>query len=159
MLWQARVSENKVRGGASSSPVSTTGKVDHVGQVTGSVIFPTSDLFFVELTILPCAQVPGVVAWVSAKDIPGENKVKGGASDSPVFADSKVEHVGQVIGLVIAHTPRAATQGAEKVAIHYGHPKVRDSYLHARCDATGACVSSLHSVWWPSQRTWHACCE
>jgi hypothetical protein len=158
MLWQARVSEIKVRGGASSSPVSTNGKVDHVGQVIGSVIFPTSEIFLVKLTILPCTQVPGVVAWVSAKDVPGENKVKGGASDSPVFADSKVEHVGQVIGLVIAHTPRAATQGAEKVAIHYGHPKVRTSYLHARSDCTGACVSPLHGIWWPSQRTWRACC-
>ncbi len=85
-----------------------------------------------------CAQVPGVVAWVSAKDVPGENKVKGGASDSPVFADGKVEHVGQVIGLVIAHTPRAATEGAEKVAMHYGHPKVRNSYLHARCNGSSA---------------------
>ena len=41
------------------------------------------------------SQVPGVVDWVSAKDVPGENKVKGGASDSPVFAEAKVEHVGQ----------------------------------------------------------------
>ena len=94
-----------------------------------------------------------MVAWVSAKDVPGENKVKGGASDSPVFADSKVEHVGQVIGLVIAHTPRAATEGAEKVAIHYGHPKVR-----ARSVGTGACASPMHNIWWPSQMTWRACC-
>ena len=62
---------------------------------------------------------------MSAKDVPGENKVKGGASDSPVFADGKVEHVGQVIGLILADTPRAAMDGASKVAIQYGHPKVR----------------------------------
>jgi len=74
------------------------------------------------------AQVPGVVDWVSAKDVPGENKVKGGASDSPVFADDKVEHVGQVIGLILADTPRAAMEGASKVAIQYGHPKVRFSF-------------------------------
>lgn len=65
-----------------------------------------------------------MVAWVSAEDVPGENKVKGGASDSPVFADGKVEHVGQVIGLVIADTPRCAQEGAAKVSIQYGHPKV-----------------------------------
>ena len=62
---------------------------------------------------------------MSAKDVPGENKVKGGASDSPVFADGKVEHVGQVIGLILADTPRAAMEGASKIAIQYGHPKVR----------------------------------
>ena len=68
--------------------------------------------------------MPGVVEWVSAADVPGENKVKGGASDSPVFAEGKVEHVGQVIGLVIADSPRAAQEGAAKVAVRYGHPKV-----------------------------------
>lgn len=31
-------------------------------------------------------QAPGVVAFISAKDVPGENKVKGGASDAPLFA-------------------------------------------------------------------------
>ena len=50
-------------------------------------------------------------------------KVKGGASDSPVFAEGKVEHVGQVIGLVIADSPRAAQEGAAKVAIRYGPPQ------------------------------------
>lgn len=50
--------------------------------------------------------------------------MKGGASDSPVFAESKVEHVGQVIGLVVADSPRAAQEGAAKVAVRYGHPKV-----------------------------------
>ena len=65
-----------------------------------------------------------MVEWVRAKDVPGENKVKGGASDSPVFAEQRVEHVGQVIGLVIAESPRAAEEGAAKVAVRYGHPKV-----------------------------------
>ena len=69
----------------------------------------------------------GVAAWVSAQDVPGENKVKGGASDSPVFADGKVEHMGQVIGLVIADTPRHAQDAAAKVSIQYGHPKAGNS--------------------------------
>ena len=74
----------------------------------------------------------GVAAWVSAKDVPGENKVKGGASDSPVFAAGRVEHMGQVIGLVIADTPRHAQDAAAKVNIQYGHPKA--SCLHTvRC--------------------------
>ena len=72
--------------------------------------------------------MPGVAAWISAKDVPGENKVKGGASDSPVFADGKVEHVGQVIGLVIADTPRRAQDAAAKVSIQYGHPKASLSH-------------------------------
>ena len=83
------------------------------------------------------AQMPGVAAWVSATDVPGENKVKGGASDSPVFADGKVEHMGQVIGLVIADTPRHAEDAAAKVSIQYGHPKASRPHM-ARCH--GVCL-------------------
>ena len=80
--------------------------------------------------------MPGVVAWVGATDVHGENKVKGGASDSPIFADSKVEHMGQVIGLVIADSPRHAQDAAARVSIQYGHPKA--SLLHTvGCHAAG----------------------
>ncbi len=38
------------------------------------------------------AQAPGVVAFISAKDVPGDNKVKGGASDAPLFAGKLLPH-------------------------------------------------------------------
>jgi len=70
-------------------------------------------------------QAPGVVAFISAKDIPGENKVKGGASDAPLFAEERVEFVGQHIGVVVAESPRQAQTAAALVSVRYGHPKVR----------------------------------
>ncbi|BDA47143.1 Xanthine dehydrogenase/oxidase [Coccomyxa sp. Obi] len=68
-------------------------------------------------------EAPGVVAFISAKDVPGENKVKGGASDAPLFAEDKVEYVGQHIGIVVAETPKQAQAAAALVAVRYGHPK------------------------------------
>ena len=97
--------------------------------------------------------MPGVAAWVSAKDVPGENKVKGGASDSPIFADDKVEHMGQVIGLIIADTPRRAQDAAAKVSIQYGHPKASLSHTigcHGRCLISPAGVSAMS---WHFHRT------
>ena len=69
-------------------------------------------------------QAPGVVAFISAKDVPGENRVKGGASDAPLFAEDRVEYVGQHIGIVVAETPQQAQNAAALVAVRYGHPKV-----------------------------------
>jgi hypothetical protein len=69
-------------------------------------------------------QAPGVVAFISAKDVPGENRVKGGASDAPLFAEDRVEYVGQHIGIVVAETPQQAQKAAALVAVRYGHPKV-----------------------------------
>jgi xanthine dehydrogenase molybdopterin-binding subunit B len=77
---------------------------------------------------LSSLQAPGIVAFISAKDIPGENKVKGGASDAPLFADEKVEYVGQHIGVVVAESPKQAQAAAALVAVRYGHPKVGKAY-------------------------------
>lgn len=65
-----------------------------------------------------------MVAFISAKDVPGENRVKGGASDAPLFAEDRVEYVGQHIGIVVAETPQQAQNAAALVAVRYGHPKV-----------------------------------
>lgn len=64
------------------------------------------------------------MAFICAKDIPGENKVKGGASDAPLFADGKVEYVGEHIGILLAKSPRQAQKAAALVSVRYGHPKV-----------------------------------
>lgn len=69
-------------------------------------------------------QEPGVVAFLSAEDIPGENKVKVGASDAPLFADGKVEYVGQHLGIILARSPKQAQDAAALVEVTYSHPKV-----------------------------------
>jgi xanthine dehydrogenase large subunit len=59
--------------------------------------------------------MPGVRGVVLAGDIPGDPVLATFVHDEPVFARDKVEHVGQVIGLVVADTVMQARRAARKV--------------------------------------------
>jgi len=47
---------------------------------------------------------PGVVAVLTAADIPGKNDVSAIAGDDPVFVSGRVEFYGQVVFAVVART-------------------------------------------------------
>ncbi len=59
--------------------------------------------------------LPGVKAVILAADIPGDGLLGNFAHDEPVFAFDTVQHVGQVIGLVIADSVMQARRAARKV--------------------------------------------
>ncbi|NBS48410.1 MAG: xanthine dehydrogenase molybdopterin binding subunit, partial [Betaproteobacteria bacterium] len=59
--------------------------------------------------------MPGVRAVVLAEDIPGDPVLAAFAHDEPVFARGTVQHVGQVIGLVVADTITQARHAARAV--------------------------------------------
>lgn len=59
--------------------------------------------------------MPGVRGIVLAADIPGDPILAAFAHDEPIFARNTVEHVGQVIGLVVADSVMAARRAARKV--------------------------------------------
>ncbi len=59
--------------------------------------------------------MPGVVDVVLAADIPGDAILAAFAHDEPVFAFDIVEHVGQVIGLVVAESVMQARRAARQV--------------------------------------------
>jgi xanthine dehydrogenase large subunit len=61
--------------------------------------------------------MPGVVGVVLSKDIVGDPMLAAFAGDEPVFAIDTVQHVGQVIGLVVARTVMQARRAARKVAL------------------------------------------
>lgn len=63
--------------------------------------------------------VPGVVAFISAKDIPGSNKTGPVVSDETVFADEKVTCVGHIVGAIVADTQAHAQRAAKAVKISY----------------------------------------
>ncbi|MDD9910794.1 MAG: xanthine dehydrogenase molybdopterin binding subunit [Ahrensia sp.] len=59
----------------------------------------------------------GVVDVLLASDIPGKNEVAPIFADEPFLAEGKVEHVGQIVGLVVADTLAHALQAARKVVV------------------------------------------
>ncbi|HWP12029.1 MAG TPA: molybdopterin cofactor-binding domain-containing protein, partial [Ramlibacter sp.] len=61
--------------------------------------------------------MPGVRGVVLAADIPGDPVLATFVHDEPVFARDKVEHIGQVVGLVVAETVMQARRAARKVQL------------------------------------------
>ena len=61
--------------------------------------------------------MPGVRGVVLAQDIPGDQVLATFVHDEPVFATDKVEHIGQVIGLVVADTVMQARRAARQVRL------------------------------------------
>jgi xanthine dehydrogenase large subunit len=63
---------------------------------------------------------PGVVDVLTARDVPGENDISpSNMHDDPVFADGKVEFLGQPIFCVIAETRDEARRAARLAKIEY----------------------------------------
>ncbi|HSV34331.1 MAG TPA: xanthine dehydrogenase molybdopterin binding subunit [Ramlibacter sp.] len=61
--------------------------------------------------------MPGVRGVILARDIPGDPLLATFAHDEPIFATTKVEHIGQVIGIVVAETVMQARRAARKVKL------------------------------------------
>ncbi|KAE9552511.1 hypothetical protein FO519_004291, partial [Halicephalobus sp. NKZ332] len=69
-------------------------------------------------------KLPGVVDFISVKDIPGtnipgEHPGNDGPDDAEVFAEKKVLYVGHIVGGVVAETPLIARKAAKLVKIEY----------------------------------------
>jgi xanthine dehydrogenase large subunit len=62
--------------------------------------------------------MPGVVDMIFAADIPGHKQLASFMGDEPIFAADKVQHVGQVVGLVLAESVMQARHAARKVVLH-----------------------------------------
>ncbi|WP_029523814.1 xanthine dehydrogenase molybdopterin binding subunit [Polaromonas glacialis] len=59
--------------------------------------------------------MPGVRDVILARDIPGDPVLGNFAHDEPVFAQDSVQHIGQVIGVVVADTVMQARRAARQV--------------------------------------------
>lgn len=63
--------------------------------------------------------VPGVKYIFTYKDIPGQNQVGGIIQDEELFAENKVEFVGQPIALIVAENFLIAKKASKKIKIEY----------------------------------------
>ena len=61
--------------------------------------------------------MPGVRDVVLARDIPGHTMLASFIGDEPIFAIDRVEHIGQVVGVVVADTVMQARRAARKVRL------------------------------------------
>src|SRR5437764_8599538 len=66
---------------------------------------------------------PGVVALITAKDIPGKNDYGPVVADDPIFATTLVQYHGQSLFAVAARSHMAARRAARLAAVDYEDPK------------------------------------
>jgi CO/xanthine dehydrogenase Mo-binding subunit len=64
-------------------------------------------------------QMPGVMAVLTAQDIPGINEAYALLPDRPLLASSKVRCQGEAIAVVAASDSQTAEQAADKVSVEY----------------------------------------
>ncbi len=62
--------------------------------------------------------MPGVRDVILARDVPGDRMLAAFAGDEPIFAIDTVQHVGQVVGIVVADSVMQARHAARKVKLH-----------------------------------------
>jgi CO/xanthine dehydrogenase Mo-binding subunit len=64
-------------------------------------------------------QIPGVVAILTHKDVPGENRIGLIRKDQPVLADTKICHSGDPVALVLAGNRAALKQALSAITFDY----------------------------------------
>jgi len=73
----------------------------------------------VDIDISRVSTVSGVVGVVTARDVPGENRVGLVKDDQPLFASDRVRYEADCIALVVAETPYLARRAAELVKVTF----------------------------------------
>ncbi|KAG5177145.1 putative xanthine dehydrogenase [Tribonema minus] len=64
-------------------------------------------------------EIPGVVDYICAKHVTGDNNIGPVVKDEECFATDEVHCVGQVIGIVLAETEALAQEAAKMVKVEY----------------------------------------
>jgi len=72
-----------------------------------------------EVDISQALKYPGVVAVLTAKDIPGGNGVGILIKDEPVLVNDKIRRIGDAIALVAAETEAAATAALKEIKVKW----------------------------------------
>ncbi len=67
----------------------------------------------------PALALPGVLAVITHKDIPGRNIVPIVFDDQPLLAETETRYVGEPVAVVVAEDPRLAARAASLVKVAY----------------------------------------
>ncbi|QDC10700.1 xanthine dehydrogenase molybdopterin binding subunit [Oceanicola sp. D3] len=110
-----------------AAPLHVTGQARYVDDIpvpanTLHLAFGTSAKARASITALDLAAVraaPGVVAVLTAEDLPAANDVSPSAHDEPLLAEGEVYYIGQPIFLVVATSHLAARKAARLAAVTY----------------------------------------
>ncbi len=90
------------------------------GQLWAKVVwsrFPSARIRSIDPA--PAEQVDGVTRVITHKDLPGKKTFGVIFSDQPVLAETEIRSVADAVALVLAETPEAAEDGANRLKVDY----------------------------------------
>ena len=73
----------------------------------------------VSIDLEAARQCKGIVAILTAKDVPGENQIGGIIPDEPLFAEDEVHFRGMVIALIVGDSEHHCRQAAKHIKVVY----------------------------------------
>ncbi|MCB2016612.1 MAG: molybdopterin-dependent oxidoreductase, partial [Hydrogenophaga sp.] len=113
--------------------------IDDIPEVRGTlhaapVCSPVAHGVLKGLDVRAALALPGVRAFIGADDIPGDRMLAAFAHDETVFAQDKVEYLGQVGGLIVADDVMTARRAARLVKwnIEVLEPVLTPQLAHAQ---------------------------
>jgi xanthine dehydrogenase large subunit len=100
----------------------TASYVDDIPEVRGTlyaapIMSNTAHGRLLKINAMTALAVPGVRGLIQAQDIPGSAILASFAGDEPVFAIDTVQHVGQVVGIMVADSVMLARRAARQVEL------------------------------------------
>jgi len=117
--------------------------IDSIGHVTGrsiyiddiplingtlyALVFTSSIAHgrILSIDLSKALSLPGVVAILTHKDIPGENQIGGIIPDEPLLAEDEIHFIGQPIAVIIADSEITARKARKLIRVEYEEFPVR----------------------------------
>jgi xanthine dehydrogenase large subunit len=114
--------------------------IDDIPELAGTLhaalgLSPVANGRLIAMTLDAIRALPGVVAVLSARDIPGANDCGSIVHDDPILCDGEIRYLGQPVFAVIARTRDAARRAAAKakdvLTIEAAPPVLTPQQAHA----------------------------
>ncbi len=117
------VGKTEIRKDAWDKVTGAAAYVDDValpGMAVGMVVrSPHHHARIMQIDARAARDVPGVLAVVTAADVPGSKTFGPLAQDRPALAVDEVRHLGEPVAIVVAESKTAARRGVKVVAVEY----------------------------------------
>ena len=113
---------SKIHESAAAQVAGAATYVDDIAEVRGTlhaapILSTVAHARLLRVDTRAASAMPGVRGVVLAADIPGHTMLASFIGDEPIFAMDTVQHIGQVVGLVVADTVMQARHAARKVSL------------------------------------------
>ena len=132
----------------------TSGEIQYTGDIpvkqgelhAAFVLTTTANCDIVSVDPSEALAMPGVVEFVTADDVPGENNWKPAGVNEEIFSSGRSNYAGQSVGLILAQTRDTALEAARKVVLEYGNKQPVVTDMEAAMETPANIVSGGYTM-------------